>query len=1522
MDIYPNISETDIAIVGLACRFPGANSPESFWENIRDGVESIRFYSATEMEHFGIHPALIRNPAFVRAVSSLVDPELFDAEFFGYSPREAEAMDPQHRVFLECCWESLENAGYSPGSCPKMTGIYAGTSLSSYLLYNLLPRMQGVHSEDALGVMIGNDKDFLSTRVAYKLNLWGPSLTIQTGCSSSLVAVHVACQALLTYECDMALAGGVSIQVPQRAGHLYQEGGLNSPDGHCRTFDVKAGGTIFGSGAGVVVIKRLTDAINQGDFIQGVIKGSAINNDGSRKAGYTAPSVESQRDVIVMAHAVAKTSPADIGYVECHGTATALGDSVEVLALKEAFGQDDRNGNACALGSVKANIGHLDAAAGIAGLIKALLVLKHGEIPRMPWFETPNPSLELEGSPFFVPRERTAWFLGTESRRAAVSSFGIGGTNAHMILEEWPHVRTHHPAHAEQILCISARSATALDAATSNLKDALKTSNIFDLADIAYTLQTGRKEFPYRRTLVCRNKEEAVAALETLDSQVVFAADTAGVTRKVVFMFPGGGAQYVNMALGLYNSEPVFRQEVDRCIGLLGTSIKTLVRESLYPAEGTAEASVALRQPSIGLPALFAIEHAMAKLWMSWGVVPWALIGHSVGEYVAACVSGVFRLEDAVELVALRGRLFEQLDKGAMLSVSATERKVSEMLLPGLDMAAVNARGQCAVAGPLHLIDQFAAILRKDGVDFRRILIDTASHCEMVDPILSSLRRFISGLRLGEPQVPVVSNLTGTWLQPEQAKDPQYWERHLRSTVRFAEGIELLATVPDCMFLEVGPGHTLSTFARMRVRPQSSVLSCIRHFYDPQPDTAYLGCTMAKLWTNGVAMDWNRRHGGAKRLLCPLPTYPFERRRYWVDPPKDGEAVHRRSSEKTLDIDRWFYGPSWRQRPLPPSVSAAPNVPRTWLLFMDCAGLGQKCADDLEESGQRVIRVRVGKGFESIGTDSYVLNPKQRFDYSTLLRHLGPCAVSAKILHFWNLEGRTFDEIQYYGYHSLVFLAQALDELNLTESLDMWVIAQELFRVESCDLCVPDRSTLLGPVLVIPQEYAGITCRVIDIPSNGSPGWSLEEGSRRILREVRSEAEDLAIAYRGNIRWVREFERIALPEPKASAERLRSQGVYFISGGLGSVGLYIAEYLARSYRAKLALIGRSAFPPRESWDQWIADHGSDHPVSRKITQLRALEESGAEVLVLRANVADRRELAAALEATYERFGSVHGVFHLAGLAGVEALGLLRDISVEHSALHVEAKVHGTRALDEAFQGASLDFRVLFSSNASVLGGIGSAAYTSVNTFLDTFAGEGHSPWISVNWDAWPRPDTDAAPRTSLDSYAMSGEEGVNALHRILCFARPGQIVVSTGDLEERLRVWIRREPILDHSDSAPGETLPARLPAIRPSLANAYVAPANDGERILAGIWQDLLGIDRVGVNDNFFDLGGNSLIGLKVISSVEKNMGVRLPMVTLFESPTVGRLANTIVRAPKTRQDKPGPPDSGELAQQMSTIA
>src|SRR5215213_5452840 len=825
----------EVAVIGMAGRFPGAKNLDEFWQNLRDGVESIRLFTDEELKNFGVSSADLASPDFVKAGALVEGADLFDSSFFGYSPREAEMLDPQQRVFLECAWSALEDAAYNPETYSGLIGVFAGTSMSSYLLYNLLGR--AVSPQDGFQVMIGNDKDFLSTRVSYELNLKGPSIDVQTACSTSLVAIHLACQSLLSYQCDIGMAGGVSIQVPQRTGYYYQEGGITSPDGHCRAFDAKAQGTVFGSGVGIVVLKRLADALEDGDTIHAIIKGSAINNDGSLKVGYTAPSVEGQARVIAEAMANSGIKAEALSYIEAHGTGTPLGDPVEVEALTRAFRSSTQNKGYCALGSVKTNIGHLDAAAGVAGLIKTVLALKHKQLPPSLHFREANPAIELAGSPFYVNAELRQWASGGEARRAGVSSFGVGGTNAHVILEEAPEQQGGTQGGTQgrpwQVVVISGRTAGALERATDNLVEYLREGGEGGLSEVSYTLREGRKRFEHRRAGVCREVGEVVEALEKRDSHRVYSVNSEVVSPSLVFMFPGGGAQYAGMGHGIYQSEKVFREQVDLCAEILEPRLGYDLRKLIFPEEGRVETvSQLLSQTSVALPALFVIEYALARLWMSWGVQPEGMIGHSLGEYVAACLAGVFTLEDALSLVVLRGELLERLPAGAMISVPLSEVEASALIDERFSIAAINGPAQCVISGPVSAIDEMTGLLTSRDIEFRKLQINVASHSPLVTPILQEFTASIAKLRLRAPAIPYISNVTGTWVT-EEVTDPAYWARHLRQTVRFDEGIRELLAEPERVLLEVGPGHTLSTLARLQNGNANSrpILSSLRHPY-------------------------------------------------------------------------------------------------------------------------------------------------------------------------------------------------------------------------------------------------------------------------------------------------------------------------------------------------------------------------------------------------------------------------------------------------------------------------------------------------------------------------------------------------------------------------------------------------------------------------------------------------------------------------------------------------------------------
>jgi thioester reductase-like protein len=864
-----------IAIVGMAGRFPGAPDLETFWANLRGGVESITFFDEKYLEHHALDRKALEHPGYVRAGSVLEGADLFDAPFFGFNPREAELTDPQHRLLLECAWHALEDAGYDTSSYSGSIGVYAGAAFSGYTL--LMDMVGGGTLGGMLQHMLGNERDYLCTRVSYKLNLRGPSLNVQSACSTSLVTVHLASQALLNGECDMALAGGVAFRINQAEGYVH-EPGLTSPDGHCRAFDARGQGTLFGNGVGLVVLKRLEDALADGDTIRAVIRGSAINNDGSAKVGYTAPSVLGQAAVISEALATSGVEPDSISFIEAHGTATPLGDPIEVSALTRAFRASTSRRGFCALGSLKTNIGHLETAAGVASLMKTVLALQHRELPPSLHYEQPNPEMDTTSSPFYVNAQLRPW-EGPLPLRAGVSAFGFGGTNAHVVVEEAPAPTPGGPSRPAQLLVLSARTRTALEANTAALATHLERHPELSLADVAHTLQVGRQAMAHRRVLVCRDRQEAVAALRGGGPQVV-TRQREEVEPSVAFLFPGGGAQYLGMGRELYETEPTFRKHLEACATRLRPLLGGVeLRELLY---GEAAGSLLVR-PSTALPALFSIEYAMARLWMSWGVRPQAMIGHSLGEYAAACLAGVFSLEDALALVALRGRLFEQVPPGGMLSVPLPEAELVPLLGQQLSLAAVNGPALCAVSGPQAALEAFQHTLSGRGVQSQRIHIDIAAHSAMIDPILGEFGAFLRRLELKAPTVPFVSNVTGTWIQEREARDPDYWVAQLRGTVRFEQGLRTLLAEPHRVLLEVGPGRTLGSLARQQQQQGAPrVFYSLRHPQDEQSDTAFLLHSLGQLHACGVKVDWRGFSAHEQRRRVPLPGYAFDRQRYWV----------------------------------------------------------------------------------------------------------------------------------------------------------------------------------------------------------------------------------------------------------------------------------------------------------------------------------------------------------------------------------------------------------------------------------------------------------------------------------------------------------------------------------------------------------------------------------------------------------------------------------------------------------------
>ncbi|ARN20325.1 type I polyketide synthase [Piscinibacter gummiphilus] len=1463
-----DVEDTDIAVVGMACRFPGASDVDTFWANVRDGVESIETWTEAELRERGVPEAVLRDPQHVRAGAPLPGVDQFDAGFFGYSPREAEEMDPQHRLFLEVSWQALEHAGYDGGTWGRPIGVYGGVGVNTYLLRHLMPsgRFSDFSDISSLqGLMNGNNKDSMTTTVAYKLNLRGPAVTVQTACSTSLASVHVACRGLLNHEADMALAGGVWVNLLHDGGYRHQPGAILSSDGHCRAFDARATGTVIGSGAGIVVLKRLADALADGDTVHAIVKGSAMNNDGSAKVGYTAPSVEGQAEVILAAQAMAGVDPRSIGCIEAHGTGTTMGDPIEITALTQAFRAGTGDRNYCAIGSVKTNVGHLDAAAGVAGFIKAALALRHRTLPPSLHFQSPNPQIDFASSPFYVNTTTRPWPAGDTPRRAGVSSFGIGGTNVHVVLQEAPLRPVATGLGRWQLLPVSARTPAALDAALARLGDHVARHDGQRIEDVARTLQTGRKAFPRRAVALVRGRDDAVDVLARRDPRRFHAGVAPAAERpSVVFMFPGQGSQHVGMARDLYETEPVFRAAFDRCADGLRNELGLDLRTVVHPAAPSEADAVRLSGTALTQPALFAVEYALARLWTSWGVVPQAMIGHSIGEYVAACLAGVFSLDDALKLVAARGRLLQALPTGAMLAVNLPEADVAAWRDRGCDVAAVNAPQSCVLSGPSEAIAEAERALAAQGVAVQRLQVSHAFHSAMVEPAEADLEALVAGMVRGAPSIPFVSNVTGRWITATEAADPRYWSRHLRGTVRFADGLSELLREPGRVFLEVGPGESLTQLTRRHPAAGAAVVVSSQP-HPRQADTAadHLPLAAGRLWAAGVALDWDTLAHGEARRRVPLPSYPFERQSYWIPAGDPGAVRSAGPQDLVRSLDDWFHVPTWRRAG---AASTPDAVDGTVLVFGDAGAGATAVVDALKARGAAaVVRVEAAGGFEFIGGDRALVAPGEGADVVRLLaavrERAGPVR---RVVHLWNAE--VGGDVPARGFLTLTALARALDEVQPGEPVALDVVTRGLADVTGDEPLDPRQALLVGPGRVLPQEHSSLSCRLIDLGVLPLAGAAM-----RVAAEVPAADEGLVVAYRGAHRWVQSYTAVA--RPASPPGPWRDQGIYLITGGLGGVGLALAEHLARTVRARLVLVGRSA---------------PDAARQQAVDRLRGL---GADVLVLEGDVAEPGDARRFVVSARERFGALHGVVHAAGIAGG---GLAVDATAVRLAGVLAAKVAGTDALQAALGDEPLDFLMLCSSLATVAGGLRKVDYTAANAYLDVTAlrATRGSPYpvVSVNWDSW-RDVGMAGAMAMPDGVGIRPADGVLACERILAAPLLPQVIVSTVDLAARLdgtRGDLLAGPlVIAAADRGTGHA--------RPALTTPFEAPDGELEETIAGVWRTMLGIAEIGRFDNLFELGGDSLLGIQILSKVRAVYAVELHPAPFFKHPTVEALAGVV---------------------------
>ncbi|HTR42238.1 MAG TPA: SDR family NAD(P)-dependent oxidoreductase [Pseudomonadales bacterium] len=1549
--------DNHVAIIGMACRFPGARNLEEFWANLIGGIESITRFSDQELMEAGISAATLARPDYVKAAPVLDDPGLFDAAFFGFSPAEAAAMDPQHRLLLELSYTALEDAGCDTKRYRGRTGVFAGSAMNTYFMNRGLDAR---FAEDYIPTLIVNDKDFLATRLSYKLGLSGPSMTVQTACSTSLVAIHLARQSLLSGEVDMAMAGTVSVRVPHRAGYFYDGGGIVSPDGHVRAFDAGANGTVFGSGGGVIVMKRLEDALAEGDQIYAVIRGSAVNNDGSAKVGYTAPSVDGQADVIVEALANADVDVESIAYVEAHGSGTPVGDPIEVFALTKAFRNFTQRNGFCAIGSVKTNVGHLDAAAGMAGIIKTAMALKHRRIPPTLHFTKPNPEINFPTTPFYVNTQAMEWDRGNEPRRAGVMSTGMGGTNAHAILEEAPAAAPRKETGKPQVIILSAKTPSALDAMSGNLENFLgMTDSGRSLADVAHTLQTGRQQFSYRRFAVSHSAEGAAAAFKKQEAQKQVLKQ-GSASRPVVFLLPGVGDHYLGMGHGLYENFDVFRQEMDRCARILQPLLNVDIREIMFPPGHSTKKSTEARgidmkrmlgrgtdtmpdpaaqkldQTIYCQPALFFLEYALARLWMHWGIRPERIIGHSLGEYVAACLAEVFSLEDALKLVATRAKLANELPQGSMLAVMLPEKELLPMLDGQLSISLINSPNLCVVSGPVSKVSDFQSQLTEQEVVFRPVRNAHAFHSRMLDPIVDPFVQEIKRVRLNAPRIPFTSNITGTWITNKQASDPSYWADQARYTARFSNALEQLWKIPECLPLEIGPGRTLGVLAMQHPARNAvegpQVLSSLRHDYENESDPHFILNSVGKLWVAGIGIDWEKFDSRPDQRKISLPTYPFERQRYWIETPggRPSDATVKNQTERKTDLADWFYVPVWERTIFPAPLASSTDHETSWLIIGEQSDFTNRLTSTLKQRGANVSCAFFGKGFASRHNKTYEIGADCLDDYVQLLGTLKTnLRQSLNVVHLGSLSTRIkspdagYDESsQDFGFYSLMNLAKAIGEQEISAPIRIGVMTSQIHDVTGGEKLNPAMATVLGPCGVMPKEYSNVTSFSIDLPEAPSSVQNPDKTISHLLDEFREPVKGAVIAYRGKYRWQRAFKPRRLPAITAQtaseeiqAQGLRQRGVYLITGGTGGIGLTIAKYLAQTCQARLVLTKKSPFPEKSTWRKRLAAGDLSDSDKRITSVLLEIEALGGEVDVFACDVADQAGMNRVIAETQQKHKAIHGVFHGAGIIGV---GLMQFKTKEASEKVFSPKISGSLALVAALKDVNLDFLGLVSSLSSVTMPFAHADYCAAHSFMDAFGyyfqSQKNCRVLNINWPIWQEVGILADMKAQIgveewrDEALQKGirtRDGVEALKRALSANDP-QIAVCPENLDFIIeQSW----KILPAS-----KTFSTGMANPRVNRGNLSVEePKNEMERTVAGIWTEILGITPISVEENFFALGGHSLLAVQIIGKINRALRVNLPVPIFFQNPTIRGLAAVLAlenhgkREPKVVPLQPG---------------
>lgn len=1459
----------EIAIVGMSGRFPGAKNITEYWENIKGAKESLRHFSEDELRANGVSDQMISSPDYVKSTCIADDKDFFDSNFFNYTPDEAALMDPQTRILHECVWEALEDAGCVNKLKNYPVGLFAGAS-GNFDWHVHAMMNQNLNKVDFFRASQLSDAHFMSTLVSYKLDLKGPAIYVNTACSTSLVAVHMACRSLLTGDAKIAIAAGVAMNSEKAQGYMYKPEGILSADGRCRAFNTNSTGTMIGQGAAVVVLKKLQDAIKDGDRIYSVIKGSAINNDGSRKVGYTAPSVDGQVECIRIAHKMAKVEPESIGSIEAHGTGTKLGDPIEALALQKVFNNGKRF--SAAIGSAKSNIGHLDAAAGTSGLIRAVLSLWNKQLPPVPHSSDPIPELSWGTDGFYLNPVLKKWERkDNEPLRAGVSSFGIGGTNAHIVLEEAPELEFVSEDEEHKLLIFSARTEKSLQRYQSELLKYVEKQTEISLSDLCYTLKTGRKHFTYRKALSFKNREALIKVLSA-DFPPVKSKER---TNAAVFMFSGAGSQYANMGKELYQQEAVFRHEMDRGFTLLTEMTGMEYSKILYPESKNDNR---INEMLHTQPMIFLFGYSLAKLIMSKGIQPQFMIGHSIGEYAAACISGTFSFEDALRLVVKRGELMNTMKAGAMLSVSIKEEQARKYLNHKLTIAAVNAPEQIVFSGEVDSINELMNTLDADEISHVKLFASHAGHSLMIDDIMDRYEAELNKVIFHAPQIPFISNLTGQEIKQEEAMSVTYWLQHMRQTVRFSEGIMALLNQPsEKIFIELGGGHSLCSLLRQQQTGGLNpiALNLVRHPKETEDDMTYLNNRIGELWCNGIDLDWELNYKDKRRMKISLPTYSFEKMKYIaeVNIYENRMTFGNMQTKGFGELKDWIYFPVWKSA----VINETPiEGARSYVLFSSEDEFSDVLKAAFVNNGDVVIEVISGKSYKKESKNKYVINPSIAADYISLFADLEKENIlSTDIIHLWSIgvdplaiEWKSENENLHRIYFSLASIANGLQHVGQLSNKRIAVITDSQYTVVGNEQARYSSSILSGILNALSQEYLVSTYN-IDINSLEP----FKNTGSCVANEIMYNSGDRIIALRNGKRWLRDYQPNTAQLLKRSV--VEEGGTILVTGGLGNIGKILSAHLIKNYNSRIAIVGR-----REM----------DTELHLKLS---ALNKNGEHAFYYTSDITNFESLKKTVSKIEETHGNITGIIHSAGITNLDHFELLEEISTEKTLELFAPKIQGIENIYNLFKDKDPSFVWIASSLLSVLGGVGSASFAAANAYMDHFIASKENELI--NWKCLNLPEiafTEEDQRQEINSgrFALMPAELCELFDWSVGLSGQSQIIITVKNLYERLReMYDPAEEFNQENDVTEREKME------RPNLKNAYVAPVTETEKKLIAMVESFFGMSMIGIDDNFFELGGDSLKAMVLLKRIKKELGVNLTVKDFFKRPAIRMLASEI---------------------------